>query len=38
VSLAIESAHVEEPEIGASAAAGAEDPGADRQGLEVVEG
>jgi len=31
VPLGIEPAHVEEPEIGAAAAAGAEDPGADRQ-------
>ena len=35
--LGIEPAHVEEPEIGTPAAAGAEDPGADRQGLDVIE-
>jgi hypothetical protein len=29
--LGVEPAHVEQPEIGAAAAAGAEDPGADRQ-------
>ena len=35
--LGIEAAHVEQPEIGAAAASGAEDPGADRQRLDVVE-
>jgi hypothetical protein len=34
--LGIEPPHVEEPQIGAAAAAGAEDPGADRQRLDVV--
>ena len=36
--LGIKPAHVEEPEIGAAAAAGAEDPGADRKAFDVVEG
>jgi hypothetical protein len=38
VPLGIESAHVEEPEIGAAAAARAEDPGSDGEGFDVVEG
>jgi hypothetical protein len=35
--LGVEPAHVEEPGIRAATAAGAEDPGADRQRLDVVE-
>ena len=38
VPLGIEPPHVEEPEIRAAAAAGAEDPGADREAFDVVEG
>ena len=37
MALGVEAAHVEEPEIGAAAPAGAEDPGADRERLDVVE-
>jgi hypothetical protein len=38
MSLGIESAHVEQPEVRAAAATRAEDPGADRQRFDVVEG
>ena len=37
VPLGIKPAHVEEAEIRAAAAAGAEDPGADREAFDVVE-
>jgi L-alanine-DL-glutamate epimerase-like enolase superfamily enzyme len=37
MSLGIEPPHVEEPQIGAAAAPGAEDPSADRERLDVVE-
>ena len=37
MTLGVEAAHVEEPEIGASSSAGPEDPGADGERLDVVE-